>query len=211
MALEPFAQRRVALGCGLDLAQGGKLGLGRGMLALRGAEGLPGRGAALFEQSAFALQRFECFLGSRDCSAPCRQVRTQCRYGGSIRRGAGMHLALQTLAALAERLRAALQMGEVGLLELQRAFSLLQLAARLAGAFLPGAERLLRLGQPGIFTLEVLPGFGDPLLRRAGPRRPHVKRLRELGALLAPCRELRAALGVLAFEPAACLLGVAQL
>src|SRR5712692_2583129 len=122
-----------------------------------------------------------------------------------------MDLALQPFAALAERLCAALHMRAVGLLELQRAFSPLQLAARLGGVFLRGAERLLRLGLPGIFASELFSGFGNPLLRGAHPRHPHVERLRELGALLAPRCELRAALGMLAFEPAARFLGVAQL
>src|SRR6266581_3568507 len=130
------------------------------MLALRGAEDLAGRSATLFEHGAFALQRFERFLGSRDCGAPSREVRIRCRYSRSVRCGEGMDLALQPFAALAKRLRAALHMRAIGLLELQRAFSLLQLAARLGEMFLRGAERLLRLRLPGVFAGELFSGFG---------------------------------------------------
>src|SRR4030095_9089854 len=58
-------------------------------------------------------------------------------------RGAGLLLALEALAALLERLPAALEVHEVRLLELQPAFGLHELAARLVEALLAGAGGLI--------------------------------------------------------------------
>ena len=75
-----------------------------------------------------------------------------------------------------------------------------------------GAEGLLGLRQARAFSASSLCLVScDALLGAARARGPHVQRLGELRALLAPRRELGAALGVLAFEPLARLLGVAQL
>ena len=63
MAPEPFIQRGVVLGVGLDLAQGLELRLRCGMLALRDAERLGGLSAPLFGRGVFGLQRLECALG----------------------------------------------------------------------------------------------------------------------------------------------------
>src|SRR6185436_1666935 len=114
-------------------------------------------------------------------------------------------------AALLERLPAALEVSEVRLLELEAALRLHELAAGLVQMLLPRPERLLGLRQALVFGFEPLAGLFDLLLRAAGARGPHVQRLGELRALLAPLRELGAPLGVLALESVARLLEVAQL
>ena len=102
-------------------------------------------------------------------------------------------------------------MGPVCLLELQAALGLHEQAARFGEMLLRGAERLLRLRQPRVFGFQFFLGRQNPLLSAAGARGPHVQRLGELRALLAPGHELRAALGMLALEARARLLRVAQL
>ena len=48
-------QRRIVLGIGLDLAQRGELRLRRGLLALRGVQGVRGAGAGLVRCSSLGL------------------------------------------------------------------------------------------------------------------------------------------------------------
>ena len=209
--LEPFAQGRVVFGRGLDLAQGRKLRLGGRVLALRRAERLAGCGAALFERRALGLQRFMPGLGclhrrfERGDSLP-QGVRRR-----RIRLGERLQLAFEALAALLERLSAALQVRQIGLLELQAAFRLQQLAASLAQPLLAGAERLLGLRQARILLPELCLRLGAALPGRTGAGRPHVKRLRKLRALLAPGAQLREPLRMLALQPLARLLDMAQL
>src|SRR5438445_5305980 len=209
--LLPFAQGRVVFGRALDLAQGRKLRLGCRVLALRRAERLAGRGAALFERCALGLQRF---VPGLRCLRGCLE-RGDSRLQGvrrrRIRLGERLQLALEALAALLERLSAALQVREIGLLELQAAFRLQQLAASLAQPLLAGAERLLGLRQARVLLPELCLRFGAALLRRAGAGHPHVKRLRKLRALLAPGAQLREPLRMLALQPLAGLLDMAQL
>src|SRR5207247_8103184 len=110
---------------------------------------------------------------------------------GRIRLGERLQLAVEALAALLERLSAALQVRQIGLLELQAAFRLQQLAASLAQPLLAGAERLLGLRQARILLPELCLRLGAALPGRTGACRPHMKRLRELRSLLAPGAQLR--------------------
>ena len=85
------------------------------------------------------------------------------------------------------------------------------LAARLGEVLLSGAEGAVRLRKALIFRVEFFAACNYALLGAPGARGPHVQGLRELRALLAPLRELGAALGVLRLEALARLLDVAQL
>ena len=102
-------------------------------------------------------------------------------------------------------------MREVRLLQLQPALGAQARAARLVQALLRGAVCLLGLRQPLVLVRGLALRLDHALLGAAGARGPHVQRLGELRALLAPLRELRAPLGVLAFQPLARFLGMAQL
>src|SRR5262249_46132395 len=112
---------------------------------------------------------------------------------------------------LLERLATALEVREVGLLELQAALGLHELAAGLVQVLLASAEGLLGLWKALIFSLQLFPGVIDFLLGAPRARSPHVERLGELRALLGPLGKLRMPLGVLAFEALARLFEVAQL
>ncbi len=122
-----------------------------------------------------------------------------------------MQLAVEALAPLRQRLGRALQVRAVRLLKLQAALRLHELAAPFCQPLLCGPEGLLGLRQAGVFLVQPVLGLGNALLGAASPSRPHVERLRELRALLAPGRELRAALGMLALQARARLFGVLEL
>src|SRR5262245_29404114 len=211
VTIEPVAQRRVLAARVLDLAQGCNLGLGGGMLARGGAERFDGRVLALLQAGDFALERFG---GGRGRLLGLLQL-GKAGFQPGKRAGVGLgelsQLAVEALAALLERLPAALEVHEVRLLELQPALGLHHLAARLAELLLPRAERSLGFREPSVLLLQPLPRVIDFLLGTPGPGGPHVEGLGELRALFAPLRELGTPLRVLGIEALARFLDVAQL
>jgi hypothetical protein len=186
VALEPIAQRGVVLGRGLDLAQRGELRLRGGVFALSRAEGLRRGGAALFGGRVFGLHPVGLFFNRLELAAQPGHARLQFTQRAGVGFGQRLQLGFQALAALLRALLAALEVGEVRLLELQPVFGLGERAARRFEAFLRAAECVLGLRHGRIFEIKSLSRFGDTLLRLARLCGPRMQRLGQVGALLAP-------------------------
>jgi len=201
VSIEPLAQGRVVFGCGLDMTQGRELRVGtRGfaqcdlqlVLRLRRLPLLirtrclgilfrtPRRRNLLIESTACSLERIDCLLP------------------GLLE---PLHLRIESLAALHERVAAARQVRQIRLRQRPRTFILHELAARLVLTLLRLPERLLGSGQ--FLRLRALRRlaarqffFG---VHRTG--RPHVQCLRQLRTLVAPAGKLDIALGMLSLKP----------
>ena len=129
VALEPVVQRRIVLGRDLDLAQGLELRLRGGMLALCGAQGFRGGGAALVCGRVLGLRFLECLLRLGEGLLQLIEILNRAR----PRLAKRLQLGFEPLAALLQRLLAALEVREVRLLELQ-AFSACESALRAASS-----------------------------------------------------------------------------
>src|SRR5688500_2961199 len=181
------------------------------MLALRRVQCLERACPVFLQPGDLGLQRVAGLLGRRDRLPELRELAFERAERAGIRLRQGLQLGLQALAPLLQRLPAALEVGEICLLQLQAALGLHQLVARFVLTLLRRAEALLGPGQRRVFPLEPFARFRHPRFGGGRARRPAVQRLGELRALLAPLRELRAALGVPALQALARVLDVAQL
>src|SRR5919197_6725142 len=211
MALQPLAQRRVALRLSLDLAQRSELRLRGGMLALGDADGFRRLRGCLLQRFAFGLQRFKRAPRGLKRTVDLGDALFQLSQGARIRLGKRLPFRSDALAALSQRLGGALKVRAVRLLEREPALGLHELAAGLGEPLLRCAEGLLGLGQARVLLAELLLRLRYALPRSAGTGSPHVQRLGELRALLAPGAKLRAPLATLALESRPRVLGVPQL
>ena len=211
MALEPFAQRRIVLGRGLDLAQGGELRLGGGMLALRRAQRFGRRRALLFDRASSACRASKprsaaltpsLQPGHRDSSPATRPRRARPASAARCPGARGAAPAPGTPRSRCAKLACS---------SCRRLFGLHQLAARCVQRSCAARYACSACGRRALSASSFFFGLCDLLLRFDRPRRPDVQRWVQLRALLAPRGKLGAALGVLALEPVARLLGVAQL
>src|SRR6185503_2673170 len=97
------------------------LRLGRGVVALRPAQRLCRRRLSRFHVGNFVLQRCGSRLGGAYRLLQLGEARFQSGQGAAVGLGERLQLAFQALAALLERLPAALEVSEVRLLELEAA------------------------------------------------------------------------------------------
>ena len=154
VAALPFAQLGVVAGRGLHLAQRCQLRLRASVLALGLRNGFRRRGALLLELRAFGLERLDGGLRPLHGAGKLAQALLERAAGLGIGGFQGLELALQTLLALREALRALLEVREVGLLELEPPLRLKQARARLVQALLRGTECRLRLGQKRVLLFK---------------------------------------------------------